>query len=173
MAGQINRAIGIDRQIGVHLNHAVVVALVPVVACPALVRDVLDDEALLRRQRDARERSGPATVDRRLERRIETIFRNGESGAEVVEAIDRASPHPAAGGRAPVRTASKSASVLTGATASYNAFDSSSKEASVREHRDPGACRRQLLEEVLMAEPRRVPSRAGHADPSRRPPSAV
>ena len=35
--GEIDRAIDVDRQISVHLNHAVEIAFVPVVTAPRLV----------------------------------------------------------------------------------------------------------------------------------------
>ena len=57
VARQVDGAIDIDRQIGVDLNQAAIVALIPVVAAPGLVGDVLDREALVRRQRDVLERT--------------------------------------------------------------------------------------------------------------------
>ena len=97
VACEIDGAIDVDREIGVDLNEAAVIALIPVVAAPALVGDVLDGEAFARRQRDVLERPAAARVDGRREDRIEAILRDDEARAELVVAIDHRSPsrqHP-------------------------------------------------------------------------------
>jgi hypothetical protein len=48
VAGEVDRAIDVDRQVGVDLDQAAEVALVPVVAAPRLVGDVLDGEGTSR-----------------------------------------------------------------------------------------------------------------------------
>ncbi len=48
VARQVDGAIDVNRQIGVDLDQAAIVALIPVVATPRLVRHVLDGEALVR-----------------------------------------------------------------------------------------------------------------------------
>ena len=91
VAGEIDRAIDVDRQIGIDLDQAAEVALVPVVAAPRLVGDVLDGEVLAGRQRDVRQRALAARADRRLEHRVELLARNHERAAPRVVPLDQRS----------------------------------------------------------------------------------
>ena len=52
VCGEIDCAINVNGQIGVHLNYTVVVAFVPVVAAPRFVGDVFDGESFIRRELD-------------------------------------------------------------------------------------------------------------------------
>ena len=69
VAREIDRAVDVDRQVRVDLDQAPVVALIPVVAAPALAGDVLDAETLAGRQRDVLQRAAAAGIDRCLEHR--------------------------------------------------------------------------------------------------------
>src|SRR5438093_13060380 len=89
VTGQVERAIDVNRQIGVDLNHAPVAALIPVVAAPGLVRDVLDGERLHRRKADVGERPGAAFGDGAIEYAREAIARNNEVPAERFVALTR------------------------------------------------------------------------------------
>ena len=71
VAGQIDGAVDVDRQVGVDLDQAAEVALVPVVAAPRFVGHVLDGELLAGRQRDVLARALAARLDGRLEHRVE------------------------------------------------------------------------------------------------------
>src|SRR5207248_9502975 len=75
---QIDSAIDVNRQIGVHLNHAAIITLVPVVATPWLVSDVFDRETFVRRQFHMRKGAGPAFLDCELKYSIEFLLRNHE-----------------------------------------------------------------------------------------------
>ena len=91
VAGEIDGAIDVDRQIGIDLDEAAIVALKPVVAAPRLVRHVFDRERFVRRQRDVLQRARAAAVDGRFEDGVEFVFRNNEVFFVRVEAIgDRA-----------------------------------------------------------------------------------
>ena len=74
--GEIDRAIDVDRQIGIHLNHTVEIAFVPIVTAPRFVGHVLNGETLVRRKRNMRQRAGTTFPDRSLKHRIELLFRN-------------------------------------------------------------------------------------------------
>src|SRR6476620_654755 len=71
VTGEIDGTIDVDRQARVDLDDAVVFALVPVVTAPRLVGDVLDDELLVRWQRDALASASLSLGDRSLEYGIE------------------------------------------------------------------------------------------------------
>ena len=88
VAGEVDRAIDVDRQVGVDLDQAAEVALVPVVAAPRLVGDVLDGEVLVRRQLDVRARALAAGADRGLEHRVELLARNHERAPPGVVPLD-------------------------------------------------------------------------------------
>ena len=60
-AAEPNRAIDRDRQIGVDLDQALIVALVPIVRAPWLPFDELHREALVLAEREMRDRAPPAT----------------------------------------------------------------------------------------------------------------
>src|SRR6266705_589461 len=73
---EIDRAIDVDRQIGVHLNHTVKISLVPIVTAPRFIGHVLNDETLVRRKFNVRQSPGAAFLDRSLKHVIEFVFRN-------------------------------------------------------------------------------------------------
>src|SRR5882757_10342057 len=73
---EIDRPIDEDRQISIHLNHAMEITFVPIVAAPRLIGHVLDSETLVRRKRNVRQRPGAAFLDRELKHRIEFFLRN-------------------------------------------------------------------------------------------------
>src|SRR5436190_24071438 len=73
---EIDRAIDVVRQIGVHLNHAMEIAFVPIVSAPRLIGHVLDGETLVRRKRNVRPRPGAAFLDSELKHGIEFFLRN-------------------------------------------------------------------------------------------------
>src|SRR6185369_2156168 len=87
VAGQVDRSIDVDRQVGVDLDQTAVVPLIPVVAAPALAGDVLDREAFTRWQRDVLQRPAAAAVDRGFEYRVEPLARDDETAAERVVAV--------------------------------------------------------------------------------------
>src|SRR5437762_14068134 len=99
MAGKIDRALDVDRQVGVHLDDAAIISLVPVVAAPALLRHVLDGEALARWKLDVLQRAAPAPIDGGLEHAVQPIGRDDELFAELLVALDE-------GGLRPLRTGS-------------------------------------------------------------------
>ena len=111
VARQVDRAIDVDRQIGVDLDQALEVALIPVVAAPRLVGDVLDREALLHRQVDAAacgrgsRGSPPGTRDRAGRRDDERLL-------EAIVALDQRAARPAASPSSCASTASNSAAGL-------------------------------------------------------------
>src|ERR1044071_2290706 len=73
---EIDCTIDVDRQIGVYLNDAMKIALVPIVTAPRLIGHVLDDETLFRWKCEMRQCPGAAFLNRRLKHRIEFFFRN-------------------------------------------------------------------------------------------------
>ena len=89
MARQIDRAVDVDRQVGVDLDDARELALVPVVGAPRLARDVFDGEAFVGRQLDVLLRPGAAFVDRRVEHLLQPVARDDELLAEGFVAIDQ------------------------------------------------------------------------------------
>ena len=76
VAREVDRAVDINRQIGVDLNQAAEVALVPVVPAPRLVGDVLDREPLVGGQRDVLHRAVAAGLDGGLKDRVELLARD-------------------------------------------------------------------------------------------------
>src|SRR5438094_8545761 len=73
---EIDRAIDVDGQIGIHLNYAVKIAFVPIVTAPRFIGHVLDDETLVRRKRHVRQRPGAAFLDRSLIHVIKFFLRH-------------------------------------------------------------------------------------------------
>ena len=69
MAREVHGPVDVDRQIGVYLDDAAESALVPVVAAPRLVGDVLHRETLVGRERDVLLRAFAAGGDCRFETR--------------------------------------------------------------------------------------------------------
>src|SRR4029434_265543 len=82
VARQVDRPVDVDRQIGVDLDQTAVVALIPVVAAPALTCDVFDGEAFTRWKRDALQRAAATAVNRGFEYGIEPLTRDHENAAE-------------------------------------------------------------------------------------------
>ena len=78
VAREVDRAVDVNRQIGIHLDQASIVALIPVVAAPRLVGDVFDGEAFVRRKRHVLQGSLTARRDRGLKYRVELLARNHE-----------------------------------------------------------------------------------------------
>ena len=64
---EIDRPVDVDRQVSVDLNQAAIPALVPVVAAPWFIGDVLDRKRFLRRQLHVRQCARPAFGDRTIE----------------------------------------------------------------------------------------------------------
>src|SRR5581483_11874762 len=75
---QINRAIDVNRKIGIYLNNAVVMPLVPVIAAPRFIGDVFNSEIFIGRQFDVRDRAFPARLDRESKHCVEFLFGNKE-----------------------------------------------------------------------------------------------
>src|SRR5260370_37573023 len=73
---EIDCAIDVGWQIGIHLNHAVEIAFVPIVTAPRLIGHILDRETLVRRKRHMRQRAGTTFLDRELKHGIELFLRN-------------------------------------------------------------------------------------------------
>ena len=78
MRSQINRAIDVDRQIGIYLNDAVIIPLVPIITAPWFIGDVFDAEIFIGRQFDVGERSFATRLDRELKNRVQLVFGNHE-----------------------------------------------------------------------------------------------
>jgi hypothetical protein len=78
VAREVDRAVDVDRQIGVDLDQAAEITLVPVIATPRLVGDVLDREPLVGRERDVLHRAVAAGLDGGLEDGIELVARDDE-----------------------------------------------------------------------------------------------
>ena len=75
---QINRAIDIDRQIGIHLNDAVIIPLVPIIAAPRFIGDVFNAEIFIGRQFDVGERAFATRFDRELKHSVQLVLGNHE-----------------------------------------------------------------------------------------------
>ena len=75
VAREVDRAVDVNRQIGIHLDQASIVALIPVVAAPRLVGDVFDGEAFVRRKRHVLQGSLAGTPRSRSE--IPSSFSRG------------------------------------------------------------------------------------------------
>ena len=131
VVGKVDRPVDEDRQVGVHLDHAAVVA-VPVVAAPRLAGHVLDREALRRGQLHVGHRPAPALGDRELEDLAETVARDDELFSEGFNTIDERTLPGSRRSRSS-SVSRKCESGCVGATASYNACDSSSNDIFVPE----------------------------------------
>ena len=81
VAGEVDRAVDVDRQVGVDLDQAAEPALIPVVAAPRLVGHVLDGELFVGRQLHVRERSLAARLNGGLEHRVELVRRESRTAA--------------------------------------------------------------------------------------------
>ena len=88
VAGQIDRAIDVDRKVGVDLDQAVVIALVPVVAAPRLVGDVLDSERFAGRKLYVGQCPAAAFGNRAIEDALQPVLRDDELLPVGVEAFD-------------------------------------------------------------------------------------
>src|SRR5436305_3709016 len=75
---EIDGAIDVRWQIGIHLNHAVEIAFVPIVTPPWVIGHVLDGETLVRRKSNMRLRPGATFLDRRLKHGIEFFLGDHE-----------------------------------------------------------------------------------------------
>src|SRR5947207_14822268 len=73
---EIDRAIDVDGQISIHLNHAVKIASVPIVTAPRFVGHVLDGETFVRRKRNVRQGPGATFLNRELKHGIEFLSWN-------------------------------------------------------------------------------------------------
>ena len=114
---QIDRAIDVDRQIGVDLNQAAVIALIPVVAAPRFVCDVFDGECFVGGSWTCASVRRAAFGDRPVEDARQPVRRDDELLPERVVAFDqRASPGSSRSSSLSV--AAKYDSGCTGATAS-------------------------------------------------------
>src|SRR4030095_14450585 len=89
VARQVDRPIDVDRQVGVDLDQTAVVALIPVVAAPALACDVFDGEAFTGWKRDVLQRAAATAVNRGFEDGIQPLTRDHETAAEGVVAGDQ------------------------------------------------------------------------------------
>src|SRR6478672_7985622 len=88
VAGQVDRAIDVNREVGVHLDQAAKASLIPVVAAPGFVRDVFDREPLISGEPDVLDRLFPARPYGALENAIEPVARHDEPSPERLVAID-------------------------------------------------------------------------------------
>src|SRR5688572_30718096 len=78
MARQVDRPVDGDRQVGVYLDEALVVALIPVVSAPRFVFDVLDPELLTGRKLHVPQSARLAFRQCSPENRVEFRGRNDE-----------------------------------------------------------------------------------------------
>src|SRR5580765_8829788 len=78
VTGQVDGPIDVNREVGVDLDQAAKPSLIPVVAAPRLVRDVLDREFLVGWQLDVLKRSFPTRLDGALKHLIELVARDDE-----------------------------------------------------------------------------------------------
>ena len=90
VTGEIDGAVDVDREVGVDLDEAVEAALVPVVATPGFVGDVLDLETLVRREVDVEAGLLASLLDRGAEDGVELVDGNDELVAEGLVAGDEA-----------------------------------------------------------------------------------
>src|SRR5258708_34299415 len=74
MCSQINRAIDIDAQIGIHLDDSAIIPFVPVVAAPRFVSYVFDAEIFVGRQLDVRESALATCLDRKLKHSVQFVL---------------------------------------------------------------------------------------------------
>ena len=115
---EIDRAIDEDGQIGIHLNHAMEIAFVPIVTAPRLIAHVLDAETLVRRKRNVRQCPGAAFLDRELKHGIEFFLRNHKRLAPILVALPISGPLPGMFASSWLIIWSKCESGKVGATAS-------------------------------------------------------
>src|SRR5438874_526360 len=78
VAGEAQGSLDQDRKIGVDLDEAMGVALIPVVSSPDLVGDVLQREALVGWELHVAFRFLLSVIDGRLENDLKTVLRNRE-----------------------------------------------------------------------------------------------
>src|SRR5262245_6746350 len=78
MTGEVDGPIDVHRQIGVDLDETSILALIPVVAAPGLVRHVFDGEALAQWQLHVCRGARAALLDRRLKHQVELVAWDGE-----------------------------------------------------------------------------------------------
>jgi hypothetical protein len=152
MARQVHRPIDQDRQIGIDLNQAPEVALVPVVAAPALPGHVFDREALVRRQGDMGQRLRPAPGDRGAERGVQPVLRNLVPAPKHLIAIgQRASAR-----QLTIEFPEHAFEVLPRPGRRHGVVKRLGLliegQLSTRQHGHPGAKRRQLLRQVAVAQ---------------------
>ena len=91
---EIDRAIDVDRQISIHLNHAVEIAFVPIVTAPRLIGHVLDGETLVRRKRNVRQRPGAAFLDRELKHRHRVFPSESQTASAIPRSAATSGPFP-------------------------------------------------------------------------------
>ena len=89
--GQIDGPINVDRQIGVHLDDAAIIALVPIVTAPRFIGDVFNCEIFVRRQLDVRECAFATRLDRELKDSVQFVFWNHERPAPVLVTLQERS----------------------------------------------------------------------------------
>src|ERR1043166_5141240 len=87
MRREIDSAIDVAGQIGVHLNDAVEIALVPIVTAPWFIGHVFHREILVRRKGEMRLRPGPTFLDRQLEDGVEFVLGNDEGLPPLLVAL--------------------------------------------------------------------------------------
>ena len=86
VAAEIDGPVDEDRELRIYLDQAVGVALVPVVAGPRLIRDVLDREGFVGRQLYVFECATPAFLDCRFEHAGQFLDRDDELFAKGIDA---------------------------------------------------------------------------------------
>ena len=87
VAAQIDSAAEADRQIGVDLDEAAIIALIIIVAGPALAGDEFQRECLALRQRNVLDGAAAAFGDGGAHHRIQPVVRDDERVLEGVHAI--------------------------------------------------------------------------------------
>src|SRR5439155_5187720 len=75
---QVDRPIDVDWQIGIHLDDAAIITLVPIVTAPWFIGDVFDAEIFARGQFDVRERAFATRLDGELKNRVQLFLGNHE-----------------------------------------------------------------------------------------------
>ena len=91
MRSKVNRAIDIDRQIGIDLDNTAKISLVPIVAAPRFIGDVFDTEIFLGRQLDMRERAFATSLDRELKHRVQLVFGNHKCSPPILVTLQERS----------------------------------------------------------------------------------
>src|SRR5687767_14518349 len=87
VAAEIDCAIDADRQVGVDLDPALGIALIIIVAAPALASDEGQLERLLRGELDVLHRPPPALGDGGIEHGLQTVLGDREAVAEGLDAL--------------------------------------------------------------------------------------